>query len=226
MPRGAPTAHEISRETGLLGDGISGQASVREQDFKGLGFFGHLTDKMSNVAKIHLFFRCLRDTKKKSCVAYMSSDGRAERGLTLGRDSVVETLERAIREGDAQSYLLSPHPPRWQSIDFSPDRIGTLKPLCGEKQVNYSEFETIQKIKKSAAAIRKEEKELAKREKALAENQQLVQRLGLDKNMETQTVRTSAEAAVNSMRAKLAEMKAKHNKFVHSNDLRLELFAE
>jgi hypothetical protein len=92
--------------------------------------------------------------------------------------------------------------------------------------VNYSEFETIQKIKKSAAAIRKEEKELAKREKALAENQLLVQRLGLDKNVETQTVRASAEAAVNSMRAKLADMKAKHNKFVQSNGLRLELFAE
>jgi hypothetical protein len=92
--------------------------------------------------------------------------------------------------------------------------------------VNYSEFETIQKIKKSAAAIRKEEKELAKREKALAENQLLVQRLGLDKNVETQTVPASAEAAVNSMRAKLAEMKAKHNKFVHSNGLRLELFPE
>lgn len=92
--------------------------------------------------------------------------------------------------------------------------------------MNYSEFETIQKIKKSASAIRKEEKELAKREKALAENQQLVQRLGLDKNVEPQTVGASAEAAVNSMRAKLAEMKAKHNKFVHSNGLRLELFPE
>ena len=92
--------------------------------------------------------------------------------------------------------------------------------------MNYSEFETIQKIKKSAAAIRKEEKELAKREKALAENQLLVQRLGLNKNVETQTVRASAEAAVNSMRTKLAEMKAKHNKFVQENGLRLELFPE
>jgi hypothetical protein len=91
--------------------------------------------------------------------------------------------------------------------------------------VNYSEFETIQKIKKSAAAIRKEEKELAKREKALAENQLLVQRLGLDKNAEAQTVRASADA-INSMRAKLAEMKAKHNKFVHENGLQLELFPE
>ena len=51
--------------------------------------------------------------------------------------------------------------------------------------MNYSEFETIQKIKKSAAAIRKEEeKELAKREKALAEKQLLVQRLGFDENVE------------------------------------------
>jgi hypothetical protein len=91
--------------------------------------------------------------------------------------------------------------------------------------VNYSEFETIQKIKKSAAGIRKQEKELAKREKALEENQLLIHRLGLDKNMEAQTVRTSAEA-VTLMRAAIAEMKAKHNKFVHENGLRLELFPD
>jgi hypothetical protein len=64
----------------------------------------------------------------------------------------------------------------------------------GEPQVNYSQFGTIQKIKKSAAAIRKEEKELAKREKALAEKQLLVQRLGLNENVEAPTVRASAEA--------------------------------
>jgi hypothetical protein len=92
--------------------------------------------------------------------------------------------------------------------------------------VNYSEFEAIQKIKKSAAAIRKEEKELAKREKALAEDQQLAQRLGLDRSRESQTVRASAEAAVQLMRAKVAEMKATHNKFVHENGLGLELFPE
>ena len=92
--------------------------------------------------------------------------------------------------------------------------------------MNLAEFEISQKIRKSVMAIRRYQKELAKREKALAENQLLAQRLGLDKNVETQTVRASAEAAVNAMRAKLAEMKAKHNKFVHSNGLRLELFAE
>lgn len=91
--------------------------------------------------------------------------------------------------------------------------------------MDYSQFETIQKIKKSAAAIRKEEKELAKRENALAEKQLLVQRLGLDENVEAPTVRASAEA-VNSMRAKIAEMKAKHNKLVQENGLRLELFPE
>jgi hypothetical protein len=91
--------------------------------------------------------------------------------------------------------------------------------------VNYSQFETIQKIKKSAAARPKEEKDLAKREKALAEKQLLVQRLGLDENVEAPTVRASAEA-VNSMRAKIAEMKAKHYKFVQENGLRLELFPE
>ena len=91
--------------------------------------------------------------------------------------------------------------------------------------MNFSEFETIQKIRKSAAAIRKEEKELAKREKALAENELLAQRLGLD-NTEAQMHRASAEAAANSMRTKLAEMKAMHNKFVQENGLRLELFPE
>jgi hypothetical protein len=59
----------------------------------------------------------------------------------------------------------------------------------------------------------------------LAEKQLLVQRLGLDENVEGPTARASAEA-VNSMRAKIAEMKAKHNKFVEENGLRLELFPE
>ncbi len=95
-----------------------------------------------------------------------------------------------------------------------------------ETQVNFSEFETIQKIKKSAAAIRKQEKELEKQEKALAQNQLLAHRLGLDKNAGTQTFRASAEAAVGSMRSTLAEMKATHNKFVHENGLLLELFPE
>ncbi len=91
--------------------------------------------------------------------------------------------------------------------------------------MNYSQFETIQKIKKSAAAIRKEEKELAKREKALTEKQLLIQRLGLDENVEAPTVRASAEG-INSMRAKIAEMKAKHNKFVQENGVRSELFPD
>ena len=92
--------------------------------------------------------------------------------------------------------------------------------------MNFSEFEIIQKIKKSAAAIRKQEKELAKQEKILTDNQRLAQRLGLDKNADAQTLRASAEAGVNSMRSKLTEMKATHNKFVHENGLRLELFPE
>ena len=92
--------------------------------------------------------------------------------------------------------------------------------------MNFSEFDTIQRIKKSAAAIRKQEKELAKQEKALAENQLLAQRLGLDKTAEGHSLGASVEAAVNSMRAKLAEMKAAHNRFVHENGLRLELFPE
>ena len=87
--------------------------------------------------------------------------------------------------------------------------------------MNFSDFETIQKIKKSAAAIRKQERELAKQEKALAENQFLAERLGLDK-----TLRTSAEAGVDSMRSKLAEMKAIHNKLVQENGFRAEPFHE
>lgn len=92
--------------------------------------------------------------------------------------------------------------------------------------MNLSEFETIQRIKKSAAAIRKQEKELAKQEKALTENQLLARRLGLDKNAEDQAVQASAEAAVASMRTRLAEMKIAHNKFVHENGFRIELFPE
>lgn len=92
--------------------------------------------------------------------------------------------------------------------------------------MNFSEFENIKRIKKSAAAIRKQEKELAKQEKALAENQRLARRLGLDKNAEAQAVQASAEAAVASTRTKLAEMKATHNKFVHENGFRIELFPE
>jgi regulator of replication initiation timing len=85
--------------------------------------------------------------------------------------------------------------------------------------VNFSEFATIEKIRKSAAAIRQQQRELAKQEKALAENHKLAERLGLEKNAE-------AEAAVNSMRARIAEMKATHNKFVHEKGLGLELFPE
>jgi hypothetical protein len=92
--------------------------------------------------------------------------------------------------------------------------------------VNFSEFETIQKIKKSAAAIRKEDKELAKREKILAENALLAQRLGLNNNAEARAQRASSEVAVNSMRTKVAEMKATHNKFVQENGLRLDLSPE
>ena len=85
--------------------------------------------------------------------------------------------------------------------------------------MNSSEFETIQKVKKSAAAIRKEQRELAKQEKVLADNQLLAQRLGIDKNAE-------AEAAVTLMRTKIAEMKANHNKCVHESGLGLEMFPD
>lgn len=90
--------------------------------------------------------------------------------------------------------------------------------------MDFSEFEVIQKIKKSAAAIRRYEKELAKREKVLAENQLLAQRLGLDKYAESQALHASEEAAVKSMRIKLAEMKVTHNHFVHEHGFGSELF--
>jgi len=90
--------------------------------------------------------------------------------------------------------------------------------------VDFSEFEVIQKIRKSAAAIRRYEKELAKLEKALSENQLLAQRLGLDKSAESQALRASEEVAVQSMRTKLAEMKVAHNNFVHEHGFGSELF--
>ena len=92
--------------------------------------------------------------------------------------------------------------------------------------MNFSEFEIIQKIKKSTAAIRRYEKELAKQEKLSSENQLLAQRLKLDKNVESQALRASEEGALNSMRTKLAEMKATHNKFVHDHGYPSELFPE
>jgi arginyl-tRNA synthetase len=92
--------------------------------------------------------------------------------------------------------------------------------------VNFSEFELIEKIRKSTAAIRRCEKELAKQEKHSAENQLLARRLGLDKNAEGEAVRASEEATVNSMRTKLAEMKVAHNKFVHEHGRPSELFPE
>jgi len=92
--------------------------------------------------------------------------------------------------------------------------------------VNFSEFEVIEKIRKSTAAIRRCEKELAKQEKLSAENQLLARRLGLDKNAEGEALRASEEATVNSMRSKLAEMKVAHNKFVHEHDHPSELFPE
>ena len=92
--------------------------------------------------------------------------------------------------------------------------------------MNFSEFEIIQKIKKSTATIHRYEKELAKQEKLCAEHQRLVQRLGLDKNADSQALHASEEAAVNSMRTKLAEMKATHNRFVHEHGYSSDLFAE
>jgi hypothetical protein len=92
--------------------------------------------------------------------------------------------------------------------------------------VNFSEFEVIEKIRKSTAAIRRCEKELAKQEKLSAENQLLARRLGLDKNAAGEALRASEEATVNSMRTKLEEMKVAHNKFVHEHDHPSELFPE
>jgi len=92
--------------------------------------------------------------------------------------------------------------------------------------VNFSELVIIEKIKKSTTAIRRYEKELAKQEKLSAESQLLARRLGLHKNAESEVLRVSEEAAVNSMRTKLAEMKVAHNKFVHEHGHPSDLFPE
>jgi hypothetical protein len=85
--------------------------------------------------------------------------------------------------------------------------------------VNFSEFDAIEKVRKSAAAIHIQQRELAKQEKALAEKQLLAQRLGLEKSAE-------AESAINLMRTRITEMKATHNKFVQDSGLGMELFPE
>jgi hypothetical protein len=92
--------------------------------------------------------------------------------------------------------------------------------------VNFSDFDIIKKIKKSTTAVRTCEKELAKKEKLSAENQLLAERLGLDKNAESQALRVSNEATINSMRTKLAEMKVAHNTFVQEHGYPSELLLE
>ena len=90
--------------------------------------------------------------------------------------------------------------------------------------MNLTEFELIQKFKKSRTEIRRYEAELAKKEKLSAENQQLAQRLGLDKNADSQSLRATEEAAINSMRAKIAELKATHNKLASEHGFQSEVF--
>jgi hypothetical protein len=49
-----------------------------------------------------------------------------ESGIIVTRDAVAAALGRAIREGDAKAYLLSPQPPYFQAVEFSRDRIDGL----------------------------------------------------------------------------------------------------
>ena len=46
-----------------------------------------------------------------------------ESGISVIRDAVAAALGRAIREGDAKAYQLSPRPPYAQAVEFSLDRI-------------------------------------------------------------------------------------------------------
>ena len=49
-----------------------------------------------------------------------------ERGLSITRDDVAETLGCVIREGYVQAYVLSPQEPHSQPVDFHPDDIDEL----------------------------------------------------------------------------------------------------
>jgi hypothetical protein len=71
--------------------------------------------------------------------------------------------------------------------------------------VNFSDFDTLQKLKKSAEEIKRLERDLAKQEKTLAEKRQLAERLGLSRSDTA-----SAEATVNALRVQLDKMKAQH----------------
>lgn len=57
------------------------------------------------------------------CILELVAKSALDRNLTLTRDEVVAALERAIREGCIQAYLLSPVPPYSQVVTFSPERI-------------------------------------------------------------------------------------------------------
>ena len=78
--------------------------------------------------------------------------------------------------------------------------------------MNFSDFETNQKLRKSAEEIKRLERDLAKQEKALADNRRLAERLGL---AESDTA--SLAANINVLRTRLSEMKARHNELYGAN---------
>lgn len=79
--------------------------------------------------------------------------------------------------------------------------------------MNFSDFETSQKIKRSAEEIKRLERELLKRQKALAENRRLAERLGLG-----QSETASLEASIKVLRVRLMTMKARHIELYGSDE--------
>ena len=66
------------------------------------------------------------DYESFDCILDQVSPWATGRGVSVTRREVAEAVERAILDGCAQAYLLSPQPPHSQPVAFSSDRLDDL----------------------------------------------------------------------------------------------------
>ncbi len=66
------------------------------------------------------------DYENFECIVGQVTKWTARTGLHTNRQELIDSLERAVREGYALAYLLSPREPHSQVVDFSRARIDEL----------------------------------------------------------------------------------------------------
>ena len=66
------------------------------------------------------------DYENFECIVEQVTKWTARTGLHANRQELIDALERAIREGYALAYLLSPREPHSQAVDFSRERLDEL----------------------------------------------------------------------------------------------------